>query len=72
MCLPGVRVEFDITDGPKGPQAATFVWSESLELPFGLVGRLGWPVAKPVFALGVRQALRRFARFAENYSIGAL
>jgi polyketide cyclase/dehydrase/lipid transport protein len=54
----------------KGPQTSTFVWSESLRLPFGLLGQLGWPVAKPVFALGVRQSLRQFARFAENYSMG--
>ncbi|HVV13235.1 SRPBCC family protein [Amycolatopsis sp.] len=54
----------------KGPQSSAFVWSESLELPFGPLGRLGWPVARPAFSLGVRQSLRRFARFAENYSIG--
>ncbi|MTD55027.1 SRPBCC family protein [Amycolatopsis pithecellobii] len=55
----------------KGGQASTFVWSESLEPPFGPVGRLGWPVARPVLMLGLRQSLRRFARFAENYTIGA-
>jgi hypothetical protein len=55
----------------KGPQSSTFVWTESLNLPFGPVGRMGWPLAKPAFALGVRESLRRFARFAENYSMGA-
>jgi hypothetical protein len=55
----------------KGPQSSTFVWTESLRLPFGLLGRLGWPVASPAFAIGVRQSLRRFASFAENYSMGA-
>ena len=55
----------------KGPHRSTFVWSESLRLPFGPFGRLGWPVAKPAFAMGVRHSLRRFARFAENYSMGA-
>lgn len=54
----------------KGPQDSTFVWSESLRLPFGLLGRLGWPVAKPVFSMGARHSLRQFARFAENYSMG--
>ncbi|KAA9158872.1 SRPBCC family protein [Amycolatopsis acidicola] len=54
----------------KGPQTSTFVWSESLDLPFGPLGTLGWPVAKPAFSLGLRQSLRRFARFAEDYSIG--
>ncbi|WP_086848041.1 SRPBCC family protein [Amycolatopsis kentuckyensis] len=55
---------------PKGATRSTFVWAEHLRLPFGLLGRLGWPVVRPVFQLGVRQSLRRFARFAENYSVG--
>lgn len=55
----------------KGPQSSTFVWTESLNLPFGPVGRMGWPLVRPAFALGVRESLRRFARFAENYSMGA-
>ncbi|HKS45523.1 MAG TPA: SRPBCC family protein [Amycolatopsis sp.] len=54
----------------KGPQSSTLVWSESLRLPFGPLGTLGWPAVKPAFVLGVRQSLRRFARFAENYSMG--
>lgn len=55
----------------KGPQSSTFVWTESLNLPLGPVGKMGWPLARPAFALGVRESLRRFARFAENYSMGA-
>jgi hypothetical protein len=54
----------------KGPQSSTFVWSESLDLPFGPLGRLGWPVARPAFSLGVRHSLKRFAQFAENYTMG--
>lgn len=54
----------------KGANRSTFVWAEHLRLPFGPLGRLGWPVVRPPIALGVRQSLRRFARFAENYSIG--
>ncbi|WP_236795798.1 SRPBCC family protein [Amycolatopsis sp. GM8] len=56
----------------KGPQASTFVWSESLELPFGPFGRLSWPVTRPMLALGFRQSLKKFAQFAENYTIGAV
>lgn len=55
---------------PKGPQSSTFVWSESLRPPFGPLGRLGWPVATPAFSVGLRESLRRFARFAEDYSLG--
>ncbi|MFD9891263.1 SRPBCC family protein [Amycolatopsis sp. NPDC059027] len=54
----------------KGANRSAFVWAEHLRLPFGLVGRLGWPVVRPAFALGVQQSLRRFARFAEDYSVG--
>ncbi|MFF0148979.1 polyketide cyclase/dehydrase/lipid transport protein [Amycolatopsis sulphurea] len=54
----------------KGAAQCTFVWAEHLTLPFGVVGRAGWPVVRPAFALGVRQSLRQFARFAENYSMG--
>jgi hypothetical protein len=54
----------------KGPQRSTFVWAENLTLPFGLIGKLGWPVTKPVFTLGLRHSLEKFARFAESYSVG--
>ncbi|WP_020662475.1 SRPBCC family protein [Amycolatopsis benzoatilytica] len=48
----------------------TLVWAEHLKLPFGLLGRVGWPLVRPAFALGVRHSLRQFANFAENYSMG--
>jgi uncharacterized protein YndB with AHSA1/START domain len=54
----------------KGSVRCTFVWAEHLKLPFGVAGQLAWPVLRPAFALGVRQSLRQFARFAENYSMG--
>ena len=49
-----------------GPDRSRFVWSEWLELPLGVVGRLGWPVVRPVFVTGVRQSLRAFAELAES------
>jgi hypothetical protein len=54
----------------RGPQRSTFVWAEYLTLPLGLIGTLGWPMVKPAFTLGLRNSLRKFARFAENYSVG--
>jgi hypothetical protein len=42
-----------------------FVWREDLELPLGLLGRLGWPLVRPLFWYGVRLSLRRFARWVE-------
>ncbi|OZM75118.1 polyketide cyclase [Amycolatopsis antarctica] len=55
----------------KGPQRSVFVWSEQLQLPLGIVGRLGWPLVRPVFTLGLRHSLDRFARYAESYVVGA-
>ena len=49
----------------QGPQSAVFVWREDLELPLGVLGRLGWLVVRPLFAAGVRLSLRRFARWVE-------
>ena len=43
---------------------ATVVWSETLDLPFGLLGRLGWPLIRPAARWGLRQSLHRFARWA--------
>lgn len=48
-----------------GPQASVFVWREDLDLPLGALGRLGWPLVKPLFAAGVRLSLRRFARWVQ-------
>ncbi len=50
---------------PRGDGAAVFVWREDLDLPFGVIGRLGWAAGRPVFAAGVRLSLRRFARWVE-------
>ena len=54
---------FDVE--PRGDGKSTFVWREDLELPLGLLGRLGWPLVRPLFAFGVRLSLRRFARWVE-------
>jgi hypothetical protein len=55
---------FDVE--PRGPGRSTFVWSEELELPLGVLGRLGWPLVKPFFVFGVRLSLTRFARWVER------
>ena len=49
---------------PRGEGASRFVWREDLELPLGLLGRLGWVLVKPFFAAGVRLSLKRFASYA--------
>jgi uncharacterized protein YndB with AHSA1/START domain len=50
---------------PRGDAGSRFVWREDLELPLGVLGRLGWPLVRPLVALGVRLSLRRFARWVE-------
>lgn len=47
-----------------------FYWAEELDLPLGIVGELGWELIKPAFALGMRQALRKFATLVESGEIG--
>lgn len=49
---------------PEG--RSRFVWSEDLDLPLGVLGRIGWPLVKPAFVAGVRHSLRKFARLVET------
>lgn len=51
---------------PCGERASVFRWREELVLPMGALGRLGWLLAEPPFALGVRYSLRRLARYCEQ------
>jgi hypothetical protein len=43
-----------------------FVWAEELDLPLGVLGRLGWPLVRPGFAWGVRRSLNKLARDIEQ------
>ena len=51
---------------PRGDGRSTFVWREDLDLPLGLLGQVGWRLVGPLFTLGVRISLRRFARWVES------
>jgi carbon monoxide dehydrogenase subunit G len=48
------------------PGGAWFVWSEDLDLPLGIAGRLGFAVVGPAFRLMLRRSLRRLARMVES------
>jgi uncharacterized protein YndB with AHSA1/START domain len=50
---------------PLAPERARVRWSEWVELPLGVLGRLGWPVARPLLRAGVQLSLRRLARYVE-------
>jgi hypothetical protein len=51
---------FEVLALPGG-RRSRFVWQENLDLPLGLVGRLGWLLVRPLAAFGVRLSLRRLA-----------
>ena len=51
---------------PRGTGESTFVWREELDLPLGVLGRLGWPLVRPGFLLGVRRSLQALARRCEE------
>ena len=51
---------------PTSQTTCRFVWSEVLDLPFGVIGRLGFVLVRPFFVAGVRQSLNRFARLVER------
>lgn len=53
---------FQVEPAPGG---AWFVWSEDLDLPLGLAGRLGFAVVGPLFRRMLRRSLRRLARMVE-------
>ncbi|MGY1604955.1 SRPBCC family protein [Geodermatophilus sp. SYSU D00815] len=48
-------------------ERSTFVWSERVDLPLGVLGRLGWPLVAPVVRAGYRASLRRFAELARTH-----
>lgn len=62
----GTMEVFALPQLPDQPgERSRFVWSEDLDLPLGLLGRLGWPIARPAFLAGVQASLRAFGRHIE-------
>jgi len=55
---------------PRG-EFVTFIWTERLYLPWGLLGpvaQAGWWLVRPFVAFGIRLSLKRFARVAGGLS----
>lgn len=50
---------------PHG-DGAVFIWGEQVELPFGIIGRAGWTVVKPLLALAFRYSLQKLARLVHD------
>ncbi|HYJ69348.1 MAG TPA: SRPBCC family protein [Nocardioidaceae bacterium] len=49
-----------------GPSRSRVAWWESLELPLGRVGGLGWRLTAPLWHVLLRRALDRFRVLAES------
>ncbi|RZT84070.1 polyketide cyclase/dehydrase/lipid transport protein [Pseudonocardia sediminis] len=49
-----------------GPRRSRFLWTELLDVPFGALGRAGWPLVRPAFRAGVASSLRKMARQTEE------
>ena len=46
---------------PLGPHRCRFTFTELIDLPLGALGRLGWPLVRPVVKAGFVASLRRMA-----------
>lgn len=54
----------EVVDLPDG--RSRFIWSEDLDLPLGILGRIGWPIVRPAMREGVRRSLEAFGRLVEQ------
>jgi carbon monoxide dehydrogenase subunit G len=54
---------FEVVALPHG--RSRFLWSELLDIPFGVFGRAAWALGRPVAMAGLALALRRLARRCE-------
>lgn len=53
-----------------GPNQSRFYWAEDLEIPLGMVGKIGWALIKPAFGVGMQAALKRFGELIEAGELG--
>ncbi|NBU31924.1 MAG: SRPBCC family protein [Actinobacteria bacterium] len=54
---------------PIHDQAATFIWAEDLDIPLGLLGKVGFLLIRPLFLLGIKHSLVKFANLVEQGKI---
>jgi carbon monoxide dehydrogenase subunit G len=50
---------FEVADTGSGVSRLT--WTEDIELPLGVLGRLGWPLVRPIVRLGVAHSLSKLS-----------
>ncbi len=52
---------FSVDPLPGPVERSTVRWAEELDLPFGILGRAGWPLVKPAVRWGLQKSLNAFA-----------
>ncbi|MBC7546532.1 SRPBCC family protein [Candidatus Saccharibacteria bacterium] len=55
---------FEVT--PHGDNGSIFSWAETVILPFGVIGKIGWIITKPITLFAIGLALKRFKRWVER------
>jgi hypothetical protein len=45
-----------------------FIWSESLQLPLGIFGFIGYKLIEPFFKMAIKSSLKKFAQIVEKSS----
>jgi hypothetical protein len=45
-----------------------FIWSESLDLPLGIIGFIGYKIIEPFFKIAIKKSLKKFALIVEKNS----
>ena len=45
-----------------------FLWREDVEVPFGAIGQVIWPIASMFLRVGIILSLRRFASYVEEFN----
>lgn len=60
-----IRGDGVFTVDELGPARSRFTMAERLDLRFGVLGRAGWVLAKPLARAGIALSLRRLARRVE-------
>jgi uncharacterized protein YndB with AHSA1/START domain len=57
---------FEVESAPGG---ARVTWAEEVDLPLGILGRLGWKAAEPLVKWGLTASLKRLAKGVMNGSL---
>ena len=50
---------------PLSAHTSRFIWSEDLDIPLGIIGKIGFLLVKPFFLFGIRRSLAKFAHLVE-------